>query len=170
MLVTVCCWLAIAVIAIVCIVSPYVIDLYDRLSVYCEALGNWGYYDMHDRNYMSHQKPLNHYYEAEDKIDTLIKELIRHRYCKEVLHNPMFTELAEDERRRSLFKLEALYPNLKKEYSPTQYSGFNREMAVRAFGWKTNHDWSIHERTLSLTAPSPEKPLVTIPIAEDYGY
>lgn len=88
---------------------------------------------------------------ALDRMDKLIKELIRANYCIDILGNPPMAKSTYDDKMRTLTKLESLYPHFVKKYSPTQYCGYKEDMAILAFQGHWHHDWPTIRRTLILT-------------------
>ena len=61
--------------------------------------------------------------EARTRITTLVEELSDHGYRYYVLNQPTVSDAEYDRLFRELEKLEAEFPNLKREDSPTQRVG-----------------------------------------------
>jgi hypothetical protein len=122
--------------------------------------------DMHGRGGYTGLKVSVH-----ERMNGLIRELIKHLYCKDVLGNPPLTEEAYQKRLDALRKLESQYSGLKRKCSPTQYNNFREDMAIEAYG-SGYYDWKTVKDTLQLTIEGYPKPkeLIIINKTEDYGY
>lgn len=135
-----------------------------------------GSYLAREREYNTRHRRVTRNTDIEDRIDSLIREIIKCRYCKEMLDNPPLTEYGYDQKMKALIKLEGMYPSYKKDYSPTQYQGFREDMAVKAYGKCWHDEWNTIKRTLLLTKKDNQlgddriAKLITIPSTEDFGY
>jgi len=110
----------------------------------------WGFYDMDmPPQHQPTPKLRGQVADAEDKIKTLIRDLLKSQYCAIMLNNPAFAADKYEEKLKVLQRLEESYPQLRQWYSPTQISGFMEHAACAAFGG--NHEWQIMKNTLDLT-------------------
>lgn len=134
-------------------VKKFFLELKLEIALWISDNQDWSMVDMQGRGY--NRKISNAYYgrkaEARDKIEELTKELIKSNFCKEVLENPPLDESDYDAKLSTLRKLERQYPDLKREYSPTQYKGFREDMALLAYGQSSKNGWQVIKRTLWLT-------------------
>jgi hypothetical protein len=136
--------------------------LKSRLSLWLDDNFNWSMSDMQGRGYKisnprfieatGRSRAFNgRKADARDRIDELTRELIKANFCKYVLGNPPLSVQAYNSRISTLRKLESQYPDLRTEYSPTQYDGFREDMALLAYGDSFSNGWHVIKRTLWLT-------------------
>lgn len=89
------------------------------------------------------------------KMERLICEIVKYRYCTEILRIPPLTLSQYYHLMDTLRTLEQDYPLLVKTHSPTRYLGYSDRMAEAAYrhrSWKA--DWLAIKDTLSLLADS----------------
>jgi hypothetical protein len=94
-----------------------------------------------------------------DRIQGLMRELIKAMYCRDVLHNPCLTEEGFAYRMDFLRKCEQNNPDLAKPYSPTRNFRFMDTHACEIYG--ANEWWEV-KRTLELTKENVTPKLVKI--------
>lgn len=135
-------WLVIVLVIGVILIWSTIID---TLNAWLDKFINIDF--MGGNNTMHHPYENNSY----EQFISLVHEIIRARYCKEVLNNPSMSEEVYSARMAKLRKLLWNHPEHNRWYSPTHYEGFDEKMASDAYG-KTK--WGEMKRTLNLTKPT----------------
>lgn len=71
---------------------------------------------------------------AENQMKQLIRELIKAIYVQNMLGSSLFKFGIQQNKMKQLRKLEEIYPEMTRSFSPTQYSGFDEYKAIQAYG------------------------------------
>lgn len=151
--------LAVGMVILVWVISSDLVQwIYDYLfSCWDEATMHWTSFSEIPPNHRRHLS-----IDVSKKVNSLLLELIKAKYCREVLKIQLFDEEQFNERLESLRRLEKAYPEMSRSYSPTRIGYWCENSAIAAFGV---NEWYTLKRTLELLRPE-----TTVKLYPEYDY